>query len=296
MPSEVKAQDTTSLASIKTVNEAATQSRTLLAEMEQAAEDAGTTLDGIYQDAKDAQSSADIARTSADIAFKQLGYVEDIVGVLSMIAEHGQFAAAQEDEVLENRWYFEKTSDGKYEVVNNLTSVFHLTTDTSIEAGKTYYTRSGTGTEEDPYVYTAVETPVQAELSTYYEKYYVLVGIDEAIQNYVSSHLVLLEDGLWLQANDNDAKIQISTEQGNEGVILYGSNNKPLAHYGSTTVIGDKDGFHIEIDGQEIGFYNAQTQVAYMTGSSLYVENNLSFGHFIFLERPNGHFTLKLID
>lgn len=296
MPSEVKAQDTTSLASIKTVNEAATQSRTLLAEMQQAAQDAGTTLDGIYQDAADAQTSADIARTSADIAFKQLGFVEDIVGVLSMIAEHGQFAPAQEDEVLENRWYFEKTDDGKYEVVNDPTSVFHLTADTTIDTEKTYYTRSGSGTEEDPYVYTIVETPVAADLPTYYEKYYVLVGIDEAIQNYVSSHLVLLPDGLWLQANDNASKIQISTEQGSEGVIIYGADNKPLAHYGSTTVIGDKDGFHIELAGQEIGFYNAQTQVAYMTGSSLYVENSLSFGHFIFLERKNGHFTLKIVD
>lgn len=47
---------------------------------------------------------------------------------------------------------------------------YALTTDTSIIESKTYYTRSGTGTEQDPYVYTAVQSPSAASLSSYYEK------------------------------------------------------------------------------------------------------------------------------
>lgn len=47
---------------------------------------------------------------------------------------------------------------------------YELTTDTELVAGKTYYTRSGSGTEQDPYVYTAVQSPSAASLSTYYEK------------------------------------------------------------------------------------------------------------------------------
>ena len=43
------------------------------------------------------------------------------------------------------------------------------TADTAVDASKTYYTRSGSGTQADPYVYTAVEFPVTAELPTYYE-------------------------------------------------------------------------------------------------------------------------------
>ncbi len=296
MSTEIRAQNSIALTSVKAIKDATDKSTELLDQMQQAAEEAGTTLEGIYADAEDAKANADSAKLSADIAFRQLGFVEDIVGVLSLVAKHGQYAPAQEDVIVQNRWYFDKVGNS-YEVVNNPTSVFHLTADTTIDTGKTYYERTGSGTEEDPYVYTAVETPVQTDLPTYYEKYYVLVGIDEAIENYVASHMVLLNDGLWLQASDNEAKIQISTEQGNEGVIIYGSDNKALAHYGSTSVIGDKEGFHIKIDGQRIRFYSdPTTQVAYMSGSSLYVENNLSFGHFIFLERPNGHFTLKLID
>jgi hypothetical protein len=48
---------------------------------------------------------------------------------------------------------------------------YMLTSDTSIVTGKTYYTRSGSGTEQDPYVYTAVASPVIADIGTYYEQY-----------------------------------------------------------------------------------------------------------------------------
>ncbi|MBO4697084.1 MAG: hypothetical protein J5643_07400 [Lachnospiraceae bacterium] len=43
------------------------------------------------------------------------------------------------------------------------------TTDTSINAGKQYYTRSGSGTTQSPYVYTPVAYPLIADIGTYYE-------------------------------------------------------------------------------------------------------------------------------
>lgn len=49
-------------------------------------------------------------------------------------------------------------------------AVYTLTSDEDIVAGKTYYTRSGSGTSESPYVYTAVASPVKANIATYYEK------------------------------------------------------------------------------------------------------------------------------
>ena len=46
-----------------------------------------------------------------------------------------------------------------------------LTSDTVFKAGKTYYTRSGSGTDESPYVYTAASVVIGAEVTanTYYE-------------------------------------------------------------------------------------------------------------------------------
>lgn len=43
------------------------------------------------------------------------------------------------------------------------------TTDTAIVTGKLYYTRSGSGTSQSPYVYTEVASPVAGNLSSYYE-------------------------------------------------------------------------------------------------------------------------------
>ena len=59
------------------------------------------------------------------------------------------------------------------EVIPNATlqsePVFEATSDAAIVSGKTYYTRSGSGTEESPYKYTAVETPAVGDISSYYE-------------------------------------------------------------------------------------------------------------------------------
>ena len=48
-------------------------------------------------------------------------------------------------------------------------AAYELTTDTDIVSGKTYYTRSGSGTSASPYVYTEVASPQKASLGTYYE-------------------------------------------------------------------------------------------------------------------------------
>lgn len=43
------------------------------------------------------------------------------------------------------------------------------TTDTAVVAGKKYYTRSGSGTSQSPYVYTEVANPTTSSISSYYE-------------------------------------------------------------------------------------------------------------------------------
>ena len=48
-------------------------------------------------------------------------------------------------------------------------AVYALTEDEDIVLGKTYYTRTGSGTSQSPYVYTPVANPVKTSLSSYYE-------------------------------------------------------------------------------------------------------------------------------
>ena len=68
-------------------------------------------------------------------------------------------------------------------VLGDKADAYAATSDTSVVAGKTYYTRTGKGTVADPYVYTAVETPIDANMSTYFEKinYYLTVGGDQSL-------------------------------------------------------------------------------------------------------------------
>lgn len=86
-----------------------------------------------------------------------------------------------------------------------------------------------------------------------------------------------------------------------DGLYIKDELGKTIAQYGDDAIIGNTDDFHIKIDGEEIGFYQGQNnKVAKMNGSELYVSNSLSFGAaphgtFIFMQRSNGHFTLKLI-
>lgn len=268
-----------------------------------AAGSAQASADEAERIAGEAQVSANSAKTSANTAFTQLSIIENIVGVLQLISNKGTYAPTNDEIVNPDKWYFTRSgesSDYIYTVESSITSVYHLTTDTAIDTGieNKYYTRSGEGTDEDPYVYTIVDTPIASDLNTYYEKYYELTGIDEAIQNYVSSHIIVDDSGLWLQTNGSDIRIQISAEQGNDGLLIH-MGDSVVAQYGSSTIIGDRNGFNIRIgtagSSQEIGFYQGDNKVSYMNGAELYVANSLSFGAFTFVQRENGHFTLKLL-
>ena len=240
MPSEVKAQDTTSLASIKTVNEAATQSRTLLAEMEQASLDAGTTLDGIYQDAKDAQTAADSAKQSADTAYTNLSQIQSVLEVAQWIATHGTYVKATTFNP--NATYYtitatqvttpsddDKDSQGVliyYELDNG---IYVRTTDTSVQSGKTYYNVTG--------------TPVAQPSAEHIADYYTL-NVTEAMADYVQSHLALTDDGLYVMKDDSKWKVQIA----DDGVYILDPNNDAANQMTSNGIIvGYEDEARIEV-------------------------------------------------
>lgn len=233
---------------------------------EAAAHDAQDTANAVHDiaqqaadDAGDARRSAESAQSSAILALNQLDIIENVVGVLDLLSKNGSY---------------------------------DLTTDTEVQPNKWYFVRTGTSPD---YVYQVVSNP-SGDPSA--QGWYELTGIDQAVQNYVSSHLVLDNNGLWLQTDGSTAKLFLSST---DGVVLYGTNGTPVAKYGADTLIGDyvsANGFYIKLDStnNEIGFYNGANKVAYMNASQLYVANSLSFGHFIFYERDNGHFTLKRIS
>lgn len=54
--------------------------------------------------------------------------------------------------------------------LGGLKYVYSLTGDTWLNPAKAYYTRSGSGTAQDPYVYSFVEEPQYSSIESYYEK------------------------------------------------------------------------------------------------------------------------------
>ena len=83
---------------------------------------------------------------------------------------------------------------------------YKLTTDTAIETGKLYYTRSGSGTEESPYVYTVVDEPSVSSLSSYYEyvSYVTLTPIDETADDGKHRKAVQIDLSAPSTAGEND--------------------------------------------------------------------------------------------
>ena len=64
------------------------------------------------------------------------------------------------------------------------------------------------------------------------------------------------------------------------GLKLYNSsNNIPIASFGDTIQVGSSEGFHIQIDSRELGFYQNQIQVAYIN------DQKLSIGQSVVLEQ-----------
>ena len=99
-------------------------------------------------------------------------YAEDIclTGVTpeSIVATAPRYVPAGEP--LQVRWAFSGYNIQKeWRITTTTGNEYALTADVAIASDKQYYTRSGAGTEESPYVYTVVTHPDVAYIATYYE-------------------------------------------------------------------------------------------------------------------------------
>ena len=137
-----------------------------------------------YEYANQAEETAEIATDFANNALTKLATVEDVVDVLNWITEHGTYKAS---------------------------------TDTEVVLGKYYFTRSGAGTPSNPYVYTVVENPSGNPSA---KGYYELDSVDEAVSNYISTHLALTDEGLYLIKDGSGYKLKLT----NNGMYIISPN------------------------------------------------------------------------
>lgn len=96
-------------------------------------------------------------KTEADAAITSLNIIDDTINILTWLSEHGQFDLSHDTSFIVNKQYYIGDQD------------YYKTEDTQIVSSKDYYIRTGTGTENDPYVYILVREPDIDFLENYYE-------------------------------------------------------------------------------------------------------------------------------
>ncbi len=177
---------------------------------ENAAEQAWTKAGEAETAAGEASLSAAAANKAASGALTQLSVVEDVVGTLTWISEHGTYVLTQDTEVVPGKHYFEKQGD----------------------------------------VYNLIINP-SGNPST--EGYYELSGVDEAVTNYVATHLALTNEGLWVVNDSGSYKVLLSSE----GMKVFDPDGLPVSTFGESIEFSSTRPQHIGGDDAYITFYDS---------------------------------------
>lgn len=196
-----------------------------------AAAAAQTSADNAATAASNAQTSANNANEYAARALGNLSTVQSVTETLNWITAHGTMT---------------------------------LTTDTELDPTHVYFVQDNNGDYEVGGVRYAVVTEPQLEdIGTYYE-----LGIDESLNNYVGTHLVVTSEGLWLIPE---------TTNGNRVLIATGSGST-YTTAGTYIIDGDGDVVaRFTADGARIG-RNTSSRLEIAPGSlTAYNEESVSF-------------------
>lgn len=186
-----------------------------------------------------------------------------------------------------------------------------------LDANSKYVLMSGDYIDATKNYYTVtpheVTSPITTDLEQYYERlylyevvldpesnpeaadYYELVGVDKAISNYVSTHLALTNEGLFIQMDKTNTKIRISSD----GVYVYNSVGDIVATYSDSVTLGDADGLHITLTSGELGFWQGpnallDNKVAYISSNKLFIKSaevteELRIGNFVWEIKDDGN-------
>ena len=208
--------------------EAAAEATAILDDMEQAAEQAETSLTQIFSDTKLAKESAETAQNAASTAVNGMNLVQRVVDTANWIQEHGTYKESQDTTPIEGKFYF---------IYNTSTNTYSIATP-----------REG-------------DNPKQLG-------WYEMGSINESVSNFISTHMVLLDDGLVLQ--NGTTRLYLDTTQENPGVRIE-SNGQPVAYYGNGAIIGNENEVHIKVTDTRLSFYDGPKEVAYVDGQKLYI-------------------------
>ena len=202
--------------------------------------------------ADSAEASADSAQTSAKRAILGLEKVEDVVNVVEWIANHGVYVLTGDQSIVLGKRYYtvvgtavENPTDDDIQTYYELSSgIYTKTTDVTVDGEKTYHTVIG----------TVVNDPVVADIGAYYE-----LDIRDAVSNYIQSHLLLVNEGLYVMQDKNDWKVLIS----NNGMEVLNPQGESVSRYGENARIGQNNASRVVINDDSIEMYTDEGNMAF---------------------------------
>lgn len=218
----------------------------------EAADSAIETANSVEGIATRAEGYATEAKKSADTAFTNLAQVQSVLEVAEWIATHGTYVKAATWNP--NATYYtvtatqvaepsdsDKDSQGVliYYELNN--GIYVRTTDTQVDAQKTYY--------------RVIGIPVAGAKAEDMAQYYTL-AVTDAMANYIKSHLALTDDGLYVMADGSKWKVKVS----DDGVYILDSNNQSANQMtGNGNIIGYENETHAEVDYHSMKLIDKET-------------------------------------
>lgn len=198
----------------------------LAADAKSAAQEAKRQADSAATAAQAAQSSADAAassaasaQSSANQAITDAGNAATAANNAQTSANNAQTSANNAQQSASNAHLQLSVLEQVLNTVNWITQhgTYRLTTDSAVVSGKAYFILSGGN-------YLPVTNPRDEDISTYYE-----LIIDEAVTNYVASHLSLTDDGLYVILNNSSYRLLVASD----GVSVLDEYGNTVTKYGS---------------------------------------------------------------
>ena len=241
---------------------AADTANDILEDMQEAAVEAGTSLTQIYQDAANAATAASEAQTAAGNAQTAAQNAQTAAGNAQTAAQNAQTAAGNALTAAQNA---QGSADAALVSLSNVEDVVgvlewitaHGTMtangSTALDPSKVYFVRDNNGDYHvGSYYYSIVSEPKAEDRTSYYT-----LSIDESVQNYIATHVVVDAEGLWLIPDSGGNKVLIATGAGSsyttagtyiigkvngvdtvfakfttDGVTMNATNNTQIAHLG----------------------------------------------------------------
>lgn len=275
---DAKNQAESATASAATANEAANRAvadaATANAAAESAVADAATAADraaSAIESAAAAQTSADNAQESAlqansyaRGALAGLSEIENVVGALNWIGEHGTYVSAS---------------------------------GTPFDPQAVYYTRTGEGTSESPYSYAIVAEPDPDYIDVYYT-----LSFDASVQQYIAAHVAVTDEGMHVIGNEADYSALLSPsgmevrDPTGRSVALYGETMR-LGLANMLHLLGTSTRLAFHSPSGDVAYFGmGDDGIWRMFIEQADVSDMIRFGNYAWVKRNNGNMTIKYIE